>query len=118
MLLSGVLVFLLAALFKPTIPIKHNIYTYLLIADISQSMNANDMTVDGKPATRIAHTQKIMRETISSLPCGTKVSIGLFAGNSVAALYNPDVYKRQSPLWCQQMRRLWNHWYLIRAFMM
>ena len=77
MLLSGVLVFLLAALFKPTIPIKHNIYTYLLIADISQSMNANDMTVDGKPATRIAHTQKIMRETISSLPCGTKVSICL-----------------------------------------
>ena len=30
MLLSGVLVFLLAALFKPTIPIKHNIYTCLL----------------------------------------------------------------------------------------
>lgn len=89
MLLSGVLVFLIVALFKPTIPIKHNIYTYLLIADISQSMNANDMRIDGKPATRIAHTQKIMRETISSLPCGTKVSIGLFAGNSVAALYNP-----------------------------
>jgi mxaL protein len=25
----------------------------------------------------------------SSLPCGTKVSIGLFAGNSVAAMYDP-----------------------------
>ncbi len=89
MLLSGVLVFLIAALFKPTIPIKHNIYTYLLIADISQSMNASDMMSNGKPITRIAHTQNIMHDTISSLPCGTKVSIGLFAGNSVAALYNP-----------------------------
>lgn len=88
-LLGGALLFLIAALFKPSIPIKHNIYTYLLIADISQSMNAIDMSVDGKPATRIAHTQKIMHETVSSLPCGTKVSIGLFAGSSVAALYTP-----------------------------
>ncbi|MGB2832652.1 MAG: VWA domain-containing protein [Methylotenera sp.] len=88
-LLTGALLFLIIALFKPTIPIKHNIYTYLLISDISQSMNAIDMEIDGKPVSRIAHTQKLMHETISSLPCGTKVSIGLFAGNSVAALYNP-----------------------------
>ncbi|PKO50310.1 MAG: VWA domain-containing protein [Betaproteobacteria bacterium HGW-Betaproteobacteria-20] len=88
-LLSGALIFLLAALLQPSIPVKHNIYTYLLIADISQSMNAVDMQINGKPATRIAHTQKLMSETISSLPCGTKVSIGLFAGNSVAALYTP-----------------------------
>lgn len=88
-LLLGAMLCLFAALFQPTIPIKHNIYTYFLIADISQSMNAVDMQIDGKPATRIAHTQKIMHETISSLACGTKVSIGLFAGNSVAALYTP-----------------------------
>lgn len=88
-LLAGALLFLVAALFKPAIPIKHNIYNYLLIADISQSMNVIDMQISGKPATRLALTQKLMHETISSLPCGTKVSIGLFAGNSVAALYNP-----------------------------
>lgn len=88
-LLCGAVIFLLAALLKPTVPIKHNIYTYLLIADISQSMNAIDMKIDGHPATRLAHTQKLLRETVSSLACGTKVSIGLFAGNSVAALYNP-----------------------------
>ncbi|NOT15598.1 MAG: VWA domain-containing protein [Methylotenera sp.] len=88
-LLSGALLLLLIALCKPTIPIKHNIYTYLLIADISQSMNALDMPINGKLVTRIAHTQKLLRETVSSLDCGTKVSIGLFAGNSVAALYNP-----------------------------
>ncbi len=88
-LLSGAMVCLLAALLQPSIPVKHNIYTYLLIADISQSMNAADMQINGKPATRIAHTQKLLHETVSSLPCGTKVSIGLFAGNSVAALYTP-----------------------------
>jgi mxaL protein len=76
-------------MFHPTVPVKHNIYTYLLVADISQSMNTVDMAIDGKPATRIAHTQKLFHELVSSLPCGTKVSIGLFAGVSVAALYNP-----------------------------
>lgn len=88
-LLSGALLLLLAALFQPSIPLKHNIYSYFLVADISQSMNASDMEINGKPATRIAYTKKLLHETVSSLPCDTKVSIGLFAGNSVAALYTP-----------------------------
>ncbi|MGQ0442474.1 MAG: VWA domain-containing protein [Methylophilaceae bacterium] len=88
-LLGGAMILLLIAMLHPTVPIKHNIYTYLLVADISQSMNAIDTTIDGKPAARIAKMQKIMHEIVSSLPCGTKVSIGLFAGVSVAALYNP-----------------------------
>ena len=88
-LLSGAMICLVLAMFQPSIPLKHNIYTYLLVADISQSMNAIDMQVNGKPASRIAYTQKLLAETVSSLPCGTKVSIGLFAGNSVAALYTP-----------------------------
>lgn len=88
-LLSGAMLCLLVAMFQPSIPLKHNIYTYLLVADISQSMNAIDMQINGKPASRIAYTQKLLAETVSSLPCGTKVSIGLFAGNSVAALYTP-----------------------------
>jgi len=88
-LLGGAMFCLLAALFQPSIPIKHNIYTYLLVADISQSMNTADMQINGNPATRIAYTQALLHETVSSLPCGTKVSIGLFAGNSVAALYTP-----------------------------
>jgi len=88
-LLSSAMVLLILAMFHPAVPVKHNIYTYLLVADISQSMNAIDSRIDGKPATRIAFTQKLMHEVVSSLPCGTKVSVGLFAGVSVAALYNP-----------------------------
>lgn len=88
-LLSGALVLLVIAMFKPTVPLKHNIYSYLLVADISQSMNAVDMKLDGKPVSRLAYTQRLMHEAVSSLPCGTKVSVGLFAGVSVAALYTP-----------------------------
>jgi mxaL protein len=89
LLLTCALALVIVAMLKPTIPLKHNIYSYLLVADISQSMNAIDMTLDGKPASRIAYTQKLMHDAVSSLPCGTKVSIGLFAGEHVAALYTP-----------------------------
>jgi len=89
LLLSSALALLVMAMFRPTIPLKHNIYSYLLVADISQSMNAVDMTLDGKPVSRIAYMQKLMQDAVASLPCGTKVSIGLFAGAHVAALYHP-----------------------------
>ena len=80
---------LVLALLKPTFPLKHNIYSYILVADISQSMNVVDMSLDGKPASRMVYTQRMMHDVIASLPCGTNVSIGLFAGVSVAALYTP-----------------------------
>jgi len=82
-------VFVVLALFQPSIPLKRNIYSYILVADISQSMNVADMGSESRPMTRIAHTQKMMHEIISAMPCGTKVSIGLFAGVSVAAMYTP-----------------------------
>jgi mxaL protein len=88
-LLGLALLFLLAAVLRPSIPFKHNIYTYFLVADISQSMNTSDMTIRGKKVTRLAYMQNMMHEVVGSLPCGTKISIGLFAGNSVAAMYSP-----------------------------
>jgi mxaL protein len=88
-LLGLALLFLLAAVLRPSIPFKHNIYTYFLIADISQSMNTKDMSIRGQKVTRLAYMQNMMHEVVGSLPCGTKISIGLYAGNSVAAMYSP-----------------------------
>jgi len=89
-LLGCALLLLVVAIFRPTVPVKHNIYTYMLVADISQSMNTPDVKkVGGKTITRMEHTQQLMHEVMSSLPCGTKVGIALFAGVSTAALYHP-----------------------------
>ncbi|MEO1956349.1 MAG: VWA domain-containing protein [Methylophilaceae bacterium] len=88
-LLGGALLLLVSAMFRPTIPVKHNIFTYMLVADISQSMNTPDIPVGRKKISRMAHTRNLMHEVVSSLPCGTKVSISLFAGVSTAALYHP-----------------------------
>ena len=88
-LLASAFVLLIAAAFKPALPLPRNIYSYLLVADISQSMNVVDTTINGKPTTRIAYTQYMLHHIVANMPCGTRVSIGLFAGVSVAALYNP-----------------------------
>jgi len=88
-LLCAALLLLIVAIFKPTWPIKRDIYSYLLVADISQSMNVLDETINRKPVTRMEYQKYLMHRVISELPCGTQVSIGLFAGVSVAALYTP-----------------------------
>ena len=88
-LLTAALILLIAALFKPTVPIKRDIYSYLLVADISQSMNVMDESINGKPVTRMQYQQHLLHRIIGEMPCGTQVGIGLFAGVSVAALYTP-----------------------------
>jgi mxaL protein len=89
MLLSIALLLLIIALFKPTVPIKRDIYSYILVADISQSMNVKDMSILGKPVTRMQYQQHLLHRIIGEMPCGTQVSMSLFAGVSVAALYTP-----------------------------
>lgn len=88
-LLALALLLLVIALFNPKIPVKRDIYSYMLVADISQSMNTVDKSLNGKPVSRMVFTQDLMHRMIGELPCGTNVSISLFAGVSVAALYTP-----------------------------
>lgn len=88
-LLFAALLLLITSLFNPTIPIKRDIYSYIFVIDISQSMNVVDKTLNGKPVSRLVYLQDTLHKLISELPCGTNISIGLFAGVSVAALYSP-----------------------------
>ena len=88
-LLLAAFLLLVVALFNPTIPFKRDIYSYIFAIDISQSMNVADKSLNGKPVSRLAYTQDTLHKLISELACGTNISIGLFAGVSVAALYTP-----------------------------
>jgi mxaL protein len=77
------------ALINPSIPVKQSLYNYILIADISQSMNTEDMKINQKTVSRLDYTKHIMSRLAEDFPCGTKVSIGMFAGVSVSATYSP-----------------------------
>ncbi|HZV98139.1 MAG TPA: VWA domain-containing protein [Methylophilaceae bacterium] len=88
-LLAGALLLLLAALFQPTVPLKRDLHNYLLVADVTQSMNTADMKLDGKAVSRLAYTRHLMREAVAELPCGTQVSLGIFSAENIALLYTP-----------------------------
>jgi mxaL protein len=88
-LLGGATLLLLVALLRPTVQVQRDIYTYLLVVDITQSMNTVDMMVDGKLASRNAYTRRLLHDLISGMPCGTRVSLAFFAGSSAALQYSP-----------------------------
>jgi mxaL protein len=81
--------FLLLALIKPQIQLKQEVHNYLLVADISQSMNAEDVKVGNNNVSRLVYTQHLMKEVVKTSPCGTYVSVGVFAAENVALLFMP-----------------------------
>lgn len=81
--------FLILAFFKPEIQLKQDVHNYLLVADVSQSMNAEDMKLNNKPVSRLVYTQHMMKEVVKSSSCGTYVSLGVFAAENVALLFMP-----------------------------
>ena len=83
------LILLVLALVNPSVPVNRSLYNYILIADISQSMNTEDMKINQKMVSRLEYTKHIMSRLVEDFPCGTKVSIGMFAGVSVSATYSP-----------------------------
>lgn len=88
-LLGTALALLLIALLRPTLSMQRNIYSYLLVVDITQSMNTEDMKLGGKTVSRMAYTRQLLHDTVASLPCDTKVSVAFFAGASVALQFSP-----------------------------
>lgn len=88
-MLACALLLLLLALLRPTLPIKRDIYTYLLVVDITQSMNAEDMRLGGETVSRMVYTRRLLRDAVASMPCGTRVGVALFAGVVVSTLFHP-----------------------------
>ena len=89
LLYIGALILLLLALFKPEIQLKQEVHNYLLVADVSQSMNAEDEKLNNQPVSRLAYTRQLMKQIVQTSPCGTYFSVGIFASDNVALLITP-----------------------------
>ena len=87
-LLQLTLLCILIAIFNPKIKVTRNIYNYIFVVDISQSMMTQDIKINDQNISRLDYTKKTIKKIIGILPCKTKVSIGMFAGVSVAATYS------------------------------
>jgi len=80
---------LVIALINPKFTMKKDISNYIFVVDITQSMLTQDAKLNGEKVSRLKYAKDIAQKVLEQLPCKTKVSIGMFAGVSVAATYTP-----------------------------
>lgn len=83
------LLLILVALLHPAIPLQRELHNVVLVADVTQSMNVEDIPVGKQHISRLAQTRHLMQQAVRQLPCGSHVSIGVFSAEAVALLYRP-----------------------------
>jgi mxaL protein len=82
-------VLLLAAIFMPPLEARRSTYDYIVVFDITQSMNVEDYELGGLPASRLAFAREAVRHTLRELPCGSRVGWGAFAEYRTLLLLAP-----------------------------
>ena len=79
----------LFAMYNPTLQFKKSITSYMLLVDVSQSMNAEDLVVEDSPITRINYTKILLKQIIDKSDCGSFFSINIFLADNVANIIEP-----------------------------
>jgi mxaL protein len=77
--LAAALVLLVASVLMPDITLPRRTFDYMVSFDITQSMNVEDVELDGQPVRRIALARAAMRDVLRHLPCGSKVGWSVFS---------------------------------------
>ncbi|GAB6068853.1 hypothetical protein JCM13664_21740 [Methylothermus subterraneus] len=78
-----------AALFRPTWTLPQRLPRYLIVLDITQSMNARDCHLEGLPPDRLSFAKAALDAAIVALPCGAEVGLGVFTHKRVQLLLEP-----------------------------
>lgn len=83
------LVLLLLAWAMPTFNWPRETYEYIVVFDITQSMNVEDYQIGDSPASRFAYAREATRRALRDLPCGSRVGWGVFAEYRTLLLLAP-----------------------------
>ncbi len=84
----ALLLLMLMAIF-PTKVQQQPVYNLMAVVDITRSMNAEDYQLDGKPISRLELVKHSLRDLIASLPCQSKLGIGVFTERRSSILFEP-----------------------------
>ncbi len=74
---------------NPMMDVPRYLYRYVFVVDISQSMNVEDMQLDGEPVSRLQFTRHALRESLSRMPCGSEAGFAMFIEHRVFLLFTP-----------------------------
>lgn len=83
------LALLIAALFMPKWQLPRDTFNYIVVFDITQSMDVEDYELGATPASRLTFARDAVRRTLRDLPCGSKVGWGAFAEYRSLVLLQP-----------------------------
>lgn len=87
--LACALAFLLLALFLPDLRLPRDIYEYVVVFDITQSMDVADAEIDGVPVSRLQLARESARLALRELPCGSRIGWGAFTEYRTLLLLTP-----------------------------
>ncbi len=88
-LLLAALALVLASLFLPRVKLTRAAYDTLAVIDITSSMNTRDLTLNGKPASRLDVIKDRLRKLVAELPCESRFGLGIFTERRVFVLFMP-----------------------------
>ena len=80
---------LLVAIGIPPFNVSRTTYDYLVVFDITQSMNVEDYDINGIPTSRLTFARTAVRRTLHELPCGSRVGWGVFSEYRTLVLLAP-----------------------------
>ncbi len=76
-------------LFKPHAMLPNRVYDWYFVVDITQSMNVPDYQAAAKSVSRLEMAKQSIRKTLSALPCGSQVALGMFTERNVVNVVEP-----------------------------
>jgi mxaL protein len=82
-------ILLTAAAFMPSFDTSRTTYDYIVVFDITQSMNVQDYDLRGSPVSRLDFAREAVRRMLRELPCGSHVGWGVFAEYRTLMLLAP-----------------------------
>ena len=89
MLLLAILAMLVVIMFKPTLRLPSPVQRWLIVVDITQSMNVSDYWMEQKSVSRLEFSKRAIRHALSHLPCGSEVALGVFTERSIVTVLKP-----------------------------
>lgn len=98
-LLAAACLLAIFAAFDPRVTRERGLRDLLFVVDVTQSMNARDMVVDGRPASRLDYVKALLPALLSALPCGSRAGLAVFAERRSLTFIEPvEVCENFAPL--------------------
>jgi mxaL protein len=80
---------LAAAILMPPVEFRRPVFRYVVTFDITQSMDVEDVAMNGKPVSRIDFAKAAMSDVLQRLPCGSEIGWSVFTNQRSLLLLAP-----------------------------